>query len=185
MRNVFGKFVASVLDWMIVLKIEDDYIQKQLEIQKSIKHQREIELQGIVDARLTRAQREYARATRIGERINADAEICYASYGYHEIIRDPINHQGYFCLSHSKVGHFGFRCQRCGWVNNFRNHHGHDPYCHEPGDPLVIGAYCDCDHCARWVGKDAPYVIEDPPEEWVISAFWNSGKLYPRKVGFH
>lgn len=188
MRNI----VKHVLDWMIVLKIEDDYIQKQIEAERQIAEQRRAELDAIRDARLSAADREYARARRIGDRILRDSEECLAEYGYYNFKHDHVNDRTYYCTNAQHIAYKDSRCQRSGVVikctgyttwgksPNFPAHP--DFYDIEIRKPLVIGAYCDCDICAPFVGANAPYVLEDPPEEWVKTAFWHKGQIFREEL---
>ena len=191
------KMIASILDWMIVLKIEDDYIEGEIHRQQMVaeeerRKKQEIEdrvkknLQGITDERLTRAEKEYNRATRIGRKIRKDADLCYATYGYHSFARS--GYHNYCCYNSDSRGHKMSRCQRCGVIVEERQYewggrvNPPDGMTESYESLLIIGSYCDCEHCKNFVGKDAPYVLEDPPEQWVLTAFWKKGKIYPTGI---
>lgn len=179
--NFMKKVINLILDWMIVLKVEDEYIKKTIAHERERIAIRRAKLRTIEMKRLTSAEQEIMRAERIGQRILEDADTCMAIYGYHQIIRDDLNNQYFNCLGERPYG-WGSRCQRCG-VMVERNAFGHHKLCdNDYYEPHKIGYYCNCKHCKNFVGDASPHVIADPPEDWVKSAFWHCGKIYPRNA---
>ena len=178
MNNFISKTASALIDWMIVLKIEDQYIERKLAEQHRISDTHRIEVQKELDARQSRESREYQRAERIAHKIIKGSEICVAKWGHH---KHRSGHDGYHICKASGVrahdGGFKSLCIRCGLLFDHNRNNNGPPF---TGAPLHhIGAYCDCNNCKKFVGSESPYLEDDMPEEWVLTAIWERGILKP------
>ena len=169
--NIVRRTAKHILDWMIVLKIEDDYIQKECARQESIRNAHRIEVERLLNERKSKEEREYDRAARVGEQIRKSAELCMAAYGHHNDHVD--NHSYRICLGTSARSHNGgFKsvCTQCGMLFDHNRRNYKAPLHH-------IGSYCDCDNCRKFVGRESPFVIGSEPESWVLRAKWSGNKI--------